>query len=82
MGVLDEDWTLARSTGTAAGTRGRITFPLRYRDGTGRPLTVTLLRQPRSVSGKRWSLDCMDGNAAMGHAHEAPEAEGLSLIHI
>lgn len=79
MGVLDEDWTLARSTGTAAGTRGRITFPLRYRDGTGLPLTVTLLRQPRSVSGKRWSLDCMDGNAAMGHAHEAPEAEGTSL---
>ena len=37
MCVLDEDWRIARATGTATGSRNLVTFPLRYlqEDGTG-----------------------------------------------
>lgn len=76
--TLDEDWRVARSTGTLSGTRSRITFPLRYlhEDGSG-PVEVTIRRTSRPTSGKQWSLALVDGDDGTGAVHEQVGLEGL-----
>ncbi len=78
MAVLDEDWRVARATGTAGGTRNRITFPLRYlqEDGSA-PVEVTLKRSQRPGTGARWELALVDGDDGTGSGHEAAGLEGL-----
>lgn len=75
--VLDEDWRVARSTGDLAGSRSRVSFPLRYLHEDGSPLTVTLRRTARSASGKRWSLALVDGDDGSGATHDSVGFEGL-----
>ena len=76
--TLDEDWRVARSTGTLSGTRSRVTFPLRYlhEDGSG-PVEVTIRRTSRPLSGKQWSLALVDGDDGTGMVHEQVGFEGL-----
>ena len=76
--TLDEDWRVARSTGTLSGTRSRVTFPLRYlhEDGSG-PVEVTIRRTSRPLSGKQWSLALVDGDDGTGMVHEQVGLEGL-----
>ncbi len=76
--TLDEDWRVARSTGTLSGTRSRITFPLRYlhEDGSG-PVEVTIRRTSRPSSGKQWSLSLVDGDDGTSAVHEQVGLEGL-----
>lgn len=76
--TLDEDWRVARSTGTLSGTRSRVTFPLRYlhEDGSG-PVEVTIRRTSRPSSGKQWSLALVDGDDGTGTVHEQVGLEGL-----
>ena len=76
--TLDEDWRVARSTGTLSGTRSRVTFPLRYlhEDGSG-PVEVTIRRTSRPTSGKQWSLALVDGDDGTGAVHEQVGLEGL-----
>lgn len=76
--TLDEDWRVARSTGTLSGTRSRVTFPLRYlhEDGSG-PVEVTIRRTSRPTSGKQWSLALVDGDDGTGMVHEQVGLEGL-----
>ena len=78
MTVLDEDWRVARATGTAQGTRNRVTFPLRYlqEDGSA-PVEVTLKRSQRPGTGARWELALVDGDDGTGTGHEAASLEGL-----
>ena len=61
MATLEEDFRVARSTGTIEGTRSNVTFPLRFlrADGTG-PVRVSLRRSAKAVSGKRWTLADVD----------------------
>ncbi len=77
MAVLDEDWRVARSTGSLAGTRNRVSFPLRYQHEDGTPLTVTLRKTARNASGRPWSLALVDGNDGTGASHESVGFEGL-----
>ena len=45
MALLDEDWRVARSTGSLSGTRSKVSFPLRYlREDGSTPVEVTLRR--------------------------------------
>ncbi len=76
--VLDEDLRVARATGTAAGSRNLVTFPLRYlhEDGSA-PLTVTIRRQAKAGDSRRWQLTLVDGDDGTGSAHEAAGIEGL-----
>lgn len=78
MAVLDEDWRVARATGTAAGNRNRVSFPLRYlqEDGSA-PVEVTLKRSQRPGTGARWELALVDGDDGTGTGHEAADLDGL-----
>ncbi len=77
MTILDEDWRVARSTGTLGGTRSKITFPLRYlREDGVTHMDATLRRQGRSASGKRWVLAYVNGDDGTGTAHAAAGMEG------
>lgn len=78
MTVLDEDWRVARATGTATGSRNLVTFPLRYlvEDGSA-PVTVTMRRQTRAGEARHWQLTLVDGDDGTGNAHEAAGIEGL-----
>ena len=78
MTVLDEDWRVARATGTATGSRNLVTFPLRYlvEDGSA-PVTVTMRRQTRAGEARHWQLTLVDGDDGTGNAHEAAGLEGL-----
>lgn len=79
--VLDEDWRVARSTGRLAGTRSRVTFPLRYlhEDGASH-VEVTLRRTARPVAGKRWSVAFVDGRDSVD-VDAAASPEGLAAEH-
>jgi hypothetical protein len=81
MLTLDEDWRVARSTGTLTGNRSRVSFPLRYQheDGSG-PVTLTIHRSSRPIAGKHWSLELVDDNDGSGPAHEPAGLEGLPTI--
>lgn len=78
LATLDEDWRVARSTGSVHGSRSQLCFPLRYlrADGSA-PLEVTLRRNTRTPSGKRWSMTGVDDG---GFQEELPDVglEGLS----
>lgn len=61
IATLEEDFRVARSTGTVEGTRSNATFPLRYLQPDGvTPVRVSLLRSAKAVAGKRWSLVDVD----------------------
>lgn len=78
MAVLDEDWRVARATGTTAGSRNLVTFPLRYLQEDGsEPVRVTIRRTARPGDARRWHLTLVDGNDGTGQAHEAAGIEGL-----
>ncbi|WP_293836272.1 DUF3825 domain-containing protein, partial [uncultured Parolsenella sp.] len=78
MCVLDEDWRVARATGTTTGSRNLVTFPLRYlqEDGTA-PVTVTIRRTSRPGDARRWHLTLVDGDDGSGNVHMAVGIEGL-----
>lgn len=78
MSVLDEDWRVARSTGSLGGTRSKVTFPLRYlqEDGSSHVM-VTLHRSSKATAGKRWALAYVDGDDGTGDTHQAVGLEGL-----
>lgn len=78
MSVLDEDWRVARSTGSLGGTRSKVTFPLRYlqEDGSSHVM-VTLRRSSKATAGKRWALAYVDGDDGTGDTHQAVGLEGL-----
>lgn len=69
MATLEEDFRLARSTGSLEGTRSNVTFPLRFQRADGSPVTVTLRRTARAQAGKHWTLSEVEA--------DAPEAVGL-----
>lgn len=75
--VLEQDWQVARATGTATGTRSRVVFPIRYLrpDGTA-PIELTLRRSSRAIAGKHWTLALVDGDDGTGKVHEAAGLEG------
>ena len=74
MSVLEEDFRVARSTGTVEGTRSTVAFPLRYQRADGKaPVTVTLRRSAKATAGKYWSLCSVDGGSV-----EEVGLEGLS----
>lgn len=78
MAVLDEDWRVARATGTTAGSRNLVTFPLRYLQEDGsEPVRVTIRRTARPGDARRWHLTLVDGDDGTGQAHEAAGIEGL-----
>ncbi len=76
--ILDEDWRVARATGTATGSRNLVTFPLRYlqEDGSA-PVTVTIKRTTKATDARRWQLALVDGDDGTGRAHESVGLEGL-----
>lgn len=80
MALLDEDWAMARATGTVTGSRSRATFPLRYlrEDGT-QPVEVTLKRGVRSGSTVRWEMALVDGDDGHGDVHQTASLDGLPL---
>ncbi len=78
MAVLDEDWRVARATGTTAGSRNLVTFPLRYLQEDGsEPVRATIRRTARPGDARRWHLTLVDGDDGTGQAHEAAGIEGL-----
>ena len=77
MAVLDEDWRVARSTGTVSGSRSRVSFPLHYLHEDGTPITVTLRKTARNASPKKWNLALVDGNDGSGDTHLSIGYEGL-----
>lgn len=61
MATLEEDFRVARSTGSVGGTRSNATFPLRYLQPDGvTPVRVTLRRSAKPVAGKHWTLVDVD----------------------
>ena len=80
MALLDEDWRVARSTGSLSGTRSKVSFPLRYlREDGSTPVEVTLRRTTKPTAGKRWNLAYVDGDDGTGSLHEAAGLEGLPM---
>lgn len=77
MAVLDEDWRVARSTGTVSGSRSRVSFPLHYLHEDGTPITVTLRKTARNLSAKKWNLALVDGDDGSGETHISVGYEGL-----
>ena len=77
MAVLDEDWRMARSTGSLSGSRTRVTFPLRYLHEDGTPITATLRKATKTSFGKQWSLILVDGDDGTGETHLSVGLEGL-----
>lgn len=77
IAVLDEDWRMARSTGSLSGSRNRVTFPLRYLHGDGSPITATLRKTTKNSFGKQWNLTLVDGNDGTGETHVPVGMEGL-----
>lgn len=74
LATLEEDFRVARSTGTTQGTRSTVSFSLRYLQADGStPVRVTLHRSARPVMGKRWTLAEVDAGSP-----EDVGIEGLS----
>ena len=80
MAVLDEDWRMARSTGSLSGSRTRVTFPLRYLHEDGTPVTATLRKATKTSFGKQWNLILVDGDDGTGETHLPVGFEGLPSI--
>lgn len=83
--VLEEDWQIARATGTLNATQGAVSFALRYLYGDGSPVTVNLERQVHAPGSKRWlalSLDASEEHlTADAHTplHRADEGAWADL---
>ena len=72
MATLEEDFRIARSTGTLDGTRSEVSFPMRFQRRDGSPVMVTLRRRARAVAGKHWTLASIDA--------DAPEEVGMGAL--
>ena len=72
VATLEEDFRIARSTGTLDGTRSEVSFPMRFQRRDGSPVMVTLRRRARAVSGKHWTLASIDA--------DAPEEIGMGAL--
>ncbi len=72
VATLEEDFRIARSTGTLAGTRSEVSFPLRFQRKNGEPVMATLRRRARSVAGKRWTLASIEA--------DSPEEVGMGAL--
>ena len=78
MTTLDEDWRYARSCGLVSGTRGKVSFPLRYlHEEDESPVSVTIKRSSKNPGGKRWTLAYVDGDDGSGTSRAAAGVEGL-----
>ena len=77
LAILEEDFRAARGGGTLDGTRSSVTFPLRYQQPSGEPVTATLRRSAKPVGGKRWALVEVEGATPEDAGFEGlAEAEG------
>lgn len=72
VATLEEDFRIARSTGTLDGTRSEVSFPMRFQRRDGSPVMVTLRRRARAVTGKHWTLAGIDA--------DAPEEIGMGAL--
>ena len=72
VATLEEDFRIARSTGTLDGTRSEVSFPMRFQRRDGSPVMVTLRRRARAVAGKHWTLASIDA--------DAPEEVGMGAL--
>lgn len=72
VATLEEDFRIARSTGTLGGTRSEVSFPMRFQRRDGSPVMVTLRRRARAVTGKHWTLASIDA--------DAPEEIGMGAL--
>lgn len=72
VATLEEDFRIARSTGTLGGTRSEVSFPMRFQRRDGSPVMVTLRRRARAVAGKHWTLASIDA--------DAPEEVGMGAL--
>lgn len=72
VATLEEDFRIARSTGTLDGTRSEVSFPMRFQRRDGSPVMVTLRRHARAVAGKHWTLASIDA--------DAPEEIGMGAL--
>lgn len=72
VATLEEDFRIARSTGTLGGTRSEVSFPMRFQRRDGSPVMVTLRRRARAVAGKHWTLASIDA--------DAPEEIGMGAL--
>lgn len=72
VATLEEDFRIARSTGTLDGTRSEVSFPMRFQRRDGSPVMVTLRRRARAVAGKHWTLASIDA--------DAPEVIGMGAL--
>lgn len=72
VATLEEDFRIARSTGTLDGTRSEVSFPMRFQRRDGSPVMVTLRRRARAVTGKHWTLASIDA--------DAPEEIGMGAL--
>ena len=69
MAELDEDWRLARATGSFEGTRSSISFVLHQRTEQGDAITAHLRRSARGRAGKHWTLEAVEAVVAPSHGH-------------
>ena len=72
MATLEEDFRIARSTGTLRGTRSSVTFPLRFQRSNGKPVIVKLRRSATPFAGKHWAL--------AGIEADSPEEVGFGAL--
>ena len=72
VATLEEDFRIARSTGTLDGTRSEVSFPMRFQRRDGSPVMATLRRRARAVAGKHWTLASIDA--------DAPEEVGMGAL--
>lgn len=72
VATLEEDFRIARSTGTLDGTRSEVSFPMRFQRRDGSPVMVTLRRRARAVANKHWTLASIDA--------DAPEEVGMGAL--
>lgn len=72
VATLEEDFRIARSTGTLDGTRSEVSFPMRFQRRDGSPVMATLRRRARAVAGKHWTLASIDA--------DAPEEIGMGAL--
>ena len=73
--LLEKDWHIARATKEMKASRSKVSFPLRFLQANGTPITVTIVRKNNGLTKKRWSLSNVE-------ADEGVDAgiEGASLI--
>ena len=69
LAELDEDWRLARATGSFEGTRSSISFVLHRHAEQGGTITAHLRRSVKDHAGKHWALEAVE----RGDAPSAPD---------